>query len=59
MNVRSKTTTENPAGSPTVRPAKSDGVPKSPEEFSRFESLAGKLVNVPKEEVDEKRREES
>lgn len=27
-----------------------------PEEFKNFEALAGKLVNVPKEEVDKKRK---
>jgi hypothetical protein len=35
------------------------GAASSTKEFDRFEQLAGKLVNVPKDEVDEQRRGES
>jgi hypothetical protein len=53
----------NPAGNPrisemsvSVPPMKR---PDRPEDFTRFEELAGKLVGVPKEELDEKLKNES
>jgi hypothetical protein len=55
--------TSNPAGSPTIKdttPSRSSSATPDepvPEEFTRFEGLARKLVNVPKPELDEKRRE--
>lgn len=54
--------TINPAGSPLVGPM-TGPVPSNqresadkPEEFQRFEELAGKLARVPKSELDEKRK---
>jgi hypothetical protein len=55
--------TFNPMGAPVV-----DSVPEpedrpseqaKPEEFRRFEALAGKLVTVPKTELDETRKGEA
>jgi len=51
--------TSNPAGSPKITDITPAPPPQldqtAPEEFTRFEGLARKLVNVPKNEVDEKR----
>lgn len=51
MRPQPQPQTVNPAGAPTITP-----VPGStgPGEFDRFEDLAGKLVQVPKKELDEK-----
>jgi len=38
--------------------AQLDSLPESESEFERFERLTGKLVRVPKKELDEKRRED-
>jgi hypothetical protein len=53
--------TSNPAGSPkitdtTPRQQQTPGESK-PEEFSNFDKLAGKIVQVPKKELDAKRKE--
>lgn len=46
--------TINPAGPPTIRHEPvSQG---DPAEFKRFEEFAGQLVQVPKSEIDEKRK---
>lgn len=42
--------TENPVGDARVSPV--------PDEYDRFETLARRLVRVPKEELDRKRAEE-
>jgi hypothetical protein len=52
--------TSNPAGSPKVtdttpRPHSEAGRAES-NDFDRFEALTGKLVQVPKDEVDKKRK---
>jgi hypothetical protein len=55
----------NPAGNPEVRGfGRQDrpvaaGSPDRPEEFGQFEALTRKLVHVSKEELDEKRKDES
>jgi len=48
--------TINPAGPATIHAATPSGAAVSGGEFSRFVDLAGKLVAVPKAEVDAKRR---
>ena len=53
MNVRVNTNTENPAGSPRVRRK------EAADEFGAFQQLTQKLVNVPKAEVDAKRKEQA
>jgi hypothetical protein len=50
--------TSNPAIVNALRMADPKS-PSSPAEFSRFEGLTRKLVNVPKSELDEKRKNES
>jgi hypothetical protein len=50
--------TANPAGSPAVRP-KEVGDAAASGEFSKFEALTRKLVNVSKDELDEKRKDDS
>src|SRR5690242_18773691 len=47
-----RSTTTNPAGSPNVR-VKPAG---KPDEFRRFEDLTRKLAQVPKSELDDKRK---
>lgn len=54
MNPR-QPLTGNPAGSPKVSPASPTG-PAKPDEFDRFEDLTRKLTQVPKAEIDEKRK---
>jgi hypothetical protein len=53
----------NPAGNPRVSEPRiageRDPVRIDESEFGRFEELAGKLVNVPKTELDEQRKGES
>jgi hypothetical protein len=53
VRVSTKTSTINPSGSPklTEVPPEADQTPAE-----RFESLATKLVRVPKKEVDEQSR---
>jgi hypothetical protein len=54
------TNTANPAGSPKVSGLQVVGaLPTEPAEFARFASLASKLVQVPKAEVDQRRQESS
>jgi hypothetical protein len=50
--------TRNPAGSPKVYAIKGGTAREAgnPEELSRFESRPRKLVQVPKSELDEKRK---
>jgi hypothetical protein len=45
--------TENPAGSPKVAPQREAAEQR---EFERFEDLTRALVQVPKDELDEKRK---
>ena len=56
MQLDRQTATVNPAGSPKITGTKPgenhDGIP-----FENFERLAKKLLNVPKDELDEKRTE--
>jgi hypothetical protein len=48
------TETSNPVGSPVLTQPE-----KAPEEFERFKRLAGKLLGVSKEELDEKRQQDA
>ena len=58
VSIRTGPKTTNQAGTPKVSPT--EGTPEDkPQEFQRFEGLTRKLVNVPKRELDEKRKRES
>jgi hypothetical protein len=51
------TTTTNPAAVKTIITGARETVRSGPDaEFEAFEELAGKLVQVPKSEIDEKRK---
>jgi hypothetical protein len=52
MKASLGSTTRNPAGSPKVRSTPTAGNSQT----ENFEKLAGKLVQVPKSEIDEKRQ---
>jgi hypothetical protein len=57
MQVNRESNTTNPVGSVRIiRDTPPKDHDKTP--FENFEGLAGKLLKVPKEEVDEKRAEE-
>ncbi len=47
--------TSNPAGEATVTVVRDSSTPTSSTEYDRFESLAHRIVTVPKEEIDEQR----
>lgn len=57
ISIRTGQTTTNPAGAPDVRPAKRSG--QQGGEFARMKDLTGKLLRVPKTELDERRKTES
>ena len=48
--------TSNPAGAPILHPVTDGEHERVPEEFQRFENLPRKLSQVPKSDVDAKRR---
>jgi hypothetical protein len=54
--------TVNPVGDPrpvTAEKERDFRPPEAPPEFGQFEELARKLVDVPKEELDKKRKDET
>lgn len=50
-------TTSNPIGSFTFKDLTNASQHRAEEEFSNFETLASKLVQVPKKELDDKLKE--
>jgi hypothetical protein len=59
----STATNTNPAGNPRIGHVngnpENSATASEPGEFDRFQDLSRKLVNVPKSELDEKRKNES